>query len=97
MLAQGRGVEADEVGEILVQQGTISRSQLVMVMSIMEPARKSGEALLDAGIVSEDEFEAALDLLLADIVVGLGYADEKEIFGCFFGYTEKISTSKAPN
>jgi len=69
------------IGEILVERGMISRKQLNMAIKIQEPGRKSGEALVELGIISPDEFEAILELQLAEILVGLGYADEEDIFG----------------
>jgi len=69
------------IGEIVVERGIISRDQLNMAVKVQESARKSGEALVDLGVISPDEFESALELLLAEILVGLGYADERTIFG----------------
>jgi hypothetical protein len=69
------------IGEVLVECGVISRSQLDMAMKLLEPGRKTGEELLGIGIISSDELEAALELLLAEILVGMGYADEIDIFG----------------
>jgi hypothetical protein len=69
------------IEEILVERGIISVNQLNMAVKIQEPARKSGEELVDLGVISPDEFEVALELLLAEILVGLGYADERDIFG----------------
>jgi hypothetical protein len=76
-----RRFEMKTLGEILVERGIVTRDQLNMAMRLQEPGRKSGEALVDLGIISPGEFEVTLDLLLAEILVGLGYADERAIFG----------------
>ena len=76
-----RRSEMKTVGEILVERGMISRGQLNLATKIQEPGRKSGEALVDLGVMSSSEFEVVLDLMLAEILVGLGYANERDIFG----------------
>ena len=37
------------IGDILIEDGTISRDQLSMALLIQEPARKSGQILVDTG------------------------------------------------
>ena len=69
------------MGQILLDRGMISRSQLEMARSIQESARRSGEASVRNGAVSRTELDMTLDLLLAEILVGLGYIDERDVFG----------------
>ena len=69
------------IGEVLVECGVISRNQLNMAMKLLEPGRKSGEELVEIGVISSDELEVALELVLAEILVGMGYADEIDVFG----------------
>ena len=76
-----RETEKKTIGDILLGRGMLSKSQLNMAMKVQEPARKSGEELVEIGILLPDELEVALDLQLADILVGMGYVDEKVLFG----------------
>ena len=69
------------IGEVLVECGVISRSQLNMAMKLLEPGRKSGEELVEIGVISSDELEVALELVLAEILVGMGYVNEIDVFG----------------
>lgn len=74
-------LEKKTIGEVLMECGVISGGQLNVAMKLLEPGRKSGEELVDIGIISSDELEAALELVLAEILVGMGYADEIDVFG----------------
>ena len=69
------------IGEILIARGAISRKQLKMAQKFQEPAQKLGAALLDDGIISSSHLDMALGWQLAETIVGLGYASEKEVFG----------------
>ena len=69
------------IGDILIEDGTISRDQLGMALAIQEPARKSGQELVDTGVISKGMFQLMLEVLLTDILMDLGYASEEEIFG----------------
>ena len=53
------------VGNILIQRGAISRDQLNMAIKLRETAQKSGEALVKLGAMSQNDLEAALEMLLA--------------------------------
>lgn len=52
-----------------------------MAKRLQETARKSGETLVADGIISAKEFDVALGWQLAETIVGLGYAGEREVFG----------------
>jgi len=69
------------IGEILVARGHITRSQLNMAIRLQETARSSGEMLVADGTISSKEFDIALGWQLAEVIVGLGYAEEREVFG----------------
>ena len=69
------------MGQILLERGMISRGQLEMARSVQKSARESGEASVRNGAVSQTALDMTLDLLLAEILVGLGYVDEKDVFG----------------
>ena len=69
------------IGEILISRGLISRDQLNMAKRLQEPARESGNALVADGIISPDELDIALGWQLAEAIVGLGYAGERDVFG----------------
>lgn len=69
------------IGEILIARGRITRSQLNMAKRLQETARRSGETLVADGIISSKEFDIALGWQLAEAIVGLGYAGEREVFG----------------
>ena len=69
------------IGEILIENGMISRGQLCLALKMQESARMSGEALVNLGIISQGDLEITLEILLAELLVGLGYADEKAVFG----------------
>ncbi len=73
--------KATMIGEILIARGTITRSQLKMARKFQGPARKLGKALVDDGIMSSSNLDIALGWQLAEAIVGLGYASEKEVFG----------------
>jgi len=69
------------IGDILVEDGTISKSQLDTAIKLRESGQMSAGALFDEGMISPEEMEIALELQLAEIIVALGYADEQQIFG----------------
>ncbi len=69
------------IGDILIARGAITRSQLNMAMKFHEPARTMGKALVAEGVISPDDLDMALGWLLAEVIVGLGYAGEREVFG----------------
>ena len=69
------------IGEILIARGHITRSQLNMAQRLQETARRSGATLVADGIISSKEFDIALGWQLAETIVGLGYAEEREVFG----------------
>lgn len=69
------------IGEILIARGAITKSQLDMARKLQEPARKLGKALVADGIVSSESLDIALGWQLAETIVGLGYAGEREVFG----------------
>ena len=69
------------IGEILIARGRITRDQLNMAKKFQEPARKSGEVLVDDGIISSADLDIALGWQLAETIVGLGYAGERDVFG----------------
>ncbi len=69
------------IGEILIARGAITRDQLKMAKKFQEPARKLGESLVDDGLVSSSSLDIALGWQLAEAIVGLGYASEREVFG----------------
>ena len=75
-----RGIERN-IGHVLLERGEISIGQLNMAMKVHETARKSGEELLELGIISSHELGVFLDLQLAEILVGMGYVDEQKVFG----------------
>lgn len=70
------------LGEILVEHGVISRSQLKAAMKLQESERRLGDALIQRKVVSRSELKAALDLQLEEILVDLGYADQEDIRLC---------------
>lgn len=84
------------IGELLIMRGIISRNQLNMAKKFQEPARKMGEALVADGLVSSKDLDVALGWQLAEALVGLGYASEREVFGSlrFNVATERISLTK---
>lgn len=69
------------IGEILIMRGIITRNQLNMAKKFQEPARKCGETLVDNGVISPNALDIALGWQLAEALVGLGYAREKDVFG----------------
>ena len=69
------------IGEILIARGAITKDQLKMALKFQEPARRLGEALMDDGFVSSSNLDIALGWQLAEAIVGLGYASEREVFG----------------
>ncbi len=69
------------IGEILILRGLITRSQLNMAKKLQEPARESGSALVDDGIISSEDLDISLGWQLAETIVGLGYAGERDVFG----------------
>ena len=69
------------IGEILISRGLVSREQLNMTKKLHEPARESGNALVADGIISSEELDIALGWQLAETIVGLGYASERDVFG----------------
>ncbi len=69
------------IGEILIARGRITRNQLDMAKKYQETAQKSGEALVADGTISSGDLDIALGWQLAETIVGLGYATEKEVFG----------------
>lgn len=69
------------LGDMLVRDGIISKDQLKIALKLQEPARVSGGELVGMGVISPCEFRLYLEVLLADIIMGLGYADEREIYG----------------
>ena len=69
------------IGEILIEDGVISRDQLNMALTIQEPARKSGQVIVDSGAMSKGMFQLMLEVQLVEILVDLGYASEEEIYG----------------
>ena len=81
MPKRGQKTKEKKMEEILLERGVISKNQLNMAMKIQEPGRKSAEELVNLGIITSDEMEMVLELQLAEILVGLGYADERSVFG----------------
>ena len=78
------------IGEILIARGRITRSQLNMARKFQETARRSGETLVADGIISPEDLDIALGWQLAETIVGLGYATEKQVFGSLrIGVAEK--------
>ena len=73
--------ERDTVGNILLERGQISRSQLDMALKVQEPGRKSAEFLEATGIITRDELAVILEWQLGETIVGMGYADERSVFG----------------
>jgi CheY-like chemotaxis protein len=71
------------IAEILLERGIVTRTQLNMAMRFQGTGRRLGEELAALGIISGDEFETALELQLAEMLVDLGYADEEDIFSCY--------------
>ncbi|MBD3182527.1 hypothetical protein GF312_09560 [Candidatus Poribacteria bacterium] len=69
------------LGESLVEDGIITRNQLNIAMMIQDASRKSGEAIVKSGKLSAAEFKITMEAQLADIIMGLGYASEEDIFG----------------
>ncbi len=69
------------LGEILVEDGIISRDQLNIALKIQAPARITGRKFVKLGVVSACELYIALEALLANILMDLGYADERGLFG----------------
>ena len=69
------------IGEILIARGAITRDQLKMANKFQESARKLGETFVDDGLVSPKDLDIALGWQLAEAIVGLGYASEREVFG----------------
>ena len=69
------------IGEILIARGAITREQLKMAKKFQETARKQGEALVDDGLVTPSTLDIALGWQLAETIVGLGYATERDVFG----------------
>ena len=76
-----QGTDENTIGMMLLKEGTISRSQLSTAMMLRESARKSGETLVELGVISPTEFAVALEFMMAEILVGLGYAEEQRVFG----------------
>ena len=68
------------LGEILVEEGIISRDQLNIALKIQAPALVTGRELVKLGVVSACELYIALEALLANILIDLGYADERGLF-----------------
>lgn len=68
------------LGEILIEDGIISRGQLNIALKIQAPARITGSELVRLGVISACELYVALEALLANILMALGYADERELF-----------------
>jgi len=64
------------LGEILIEDGIISRGQLNIALKIQAPARTTGSELVRLGVISACELYIALEALLAKILIALGYADE---------------------
>jgi hypothetical protein len=52
-----------------------------MAKKLQEPARESGRALVDDGIISSDDMDISLGWQLAETIVGLGYVGEQDVFG----------------
>ncbi len=69
------------IGEILVARGRITRSQLSMAKKLQETACITGEMLVADELISSEDLDIALGWQLAETIVGLGYADEREVFG----------------
>ena len=67
------------IGEILVEDGIITREQLNMALKFQESARESGQTLVDSDVISAPMLELMLEVQLVEILVDLGYADENEI------------------
>lgn len=83
------------LGEILIEDGVITRSQFKTAMKIQEPARITGEELVNLGVISSLEFEMALELQFAELLVGLGYVDENQMFGTLRVKVDLDQRSKA--
>ena len=79
------------LGEILVEDMIISRDQLNMALRLIEPARLSGKELVKIVVISPCDLYIALESLLADTLMELGYTDERDIF---FMYSNRKSTPK---
>jgi hypothetical protein len=69
------------IGEILVEDGVITREQLNMALKFQESARESGQTLVDSDVISAPMLELMLEVQLVEVIVDLGYADENEIYG----------------
>ena len=67
------------IGEILVEDGSVSSDQLKMALRILEPARESGQQLVKAGLLPKETLALMLEVQLLDILTGLGYVDEEGI------------------
>ena len=52
-----------------------------MAKKLQEPARDSGSMLVADGIISSEELDIAIGWQLAETIVGLGYAGERDVFG----------------
>ena len=75
--------EKKSIGETLVENGLISRTQLDTAMKLQESQRKPGEEPVIPEAASSEEFGMAMDLQLAETILGLGYVDEKDILFCY--------------
>jgi len=81
---QGAGMkltDGNTIGDILIERGLISKSQLDMALKVQEPGRKSAESIALIGLISSDELAIIFEWQLGETIVGLGYADEKSVFG----------------
>ncbi len=67
------------IGEILLEDGVISEEQLAMAIKIQEPVRRSGEHLVQTGIISQGVFALMLEVQMLDILGELGYVDDEGI------------------
>ena len=74
-------IDRETVGDILLERGLISRSQLDMALKIQEPGKKSAEFLAVLGIITSDELAVIIEWQLGETIVGMGYADERSVFG----------------
>jgi hypothetical protein len=75
--------DSTTIGDILVDENIISSDQLNIALKLQETARTTGSELVDRGVISPYELRLALEVLLVDILIGLGYADEGEIYGTY--------------
>ena len=73
--------DRETVGDILLKRGLISQSQLDMAQKVQEPGKRSAEFLEVLGIISADELAIILEWQLGETIVGMGYADERSVFG----------------